>query len=390
VRSAAYGPPARSAKPAGRSGPDAAGARLHGAGCRRARGCLRSLPWERFQRGSAGNRSPTPAPGQATALAPGRTVVRAAADPAPAGGPDPASLRHLSRRAVHLSPGGQGTARRARTGRRGSPARITAAPVTAGRTPACPRAGPPGRGTALPSPAIPSTRRRRRARSAAARRRDSSTASTRSASTRSASTRSGSLRGRPARAPGSPRTMDRGTVPGLMVTVSLARDPAVSLARATRALARASPGQGPRAAGRPATRRPASSPARRGRDRVLLAAPARPGPCRPARTPRVSRLPRPGRCHPATTRRAWRRPARRPRASSPRLASSPRARRSLERSLPGSSLKAGQAPKRPARPRRGPAASQGTGPAGPCLLTAPGGIHDQGRDAGSTTIPTGC
>jgi hypothetical protein len=194
----------------------AAGARLHRAGCRRPRGCLRSLPWERFQAGGAGSRSPTPAPGRATALPRGKTVVRTQAL-VPAGRPDPSSREHLPRKGVPLLPGGLGAALPL-TGRRASQALVTAGRAMAGRKPACPGADPPGRGTATRS-----TRHRRKARSLAVRRRDSSMVSTRLASTPSSSTR-----GRRVPAPGSPAI--RGTFPALTVTVSRARGPAVSLA----------------------------------------------------------------------------------------------------------------------------------------------------------------
>src|SRR5262245_36419279 len=99
---------------------------------------LTIVTWERFQGGGAGNRSPMPAPGRATALARWRTGTRGPADPAT--GPGPGG--RLTPTGAPLSPGGPRTARPARTVRRGSLARA-AGPVTAGRTQACPEAGPP-------------------------------------------------------------------------------------------------------------------------------------------------------------------------------------------------------------------------------------------------------
>jgi hypothetical protein len=356
------------------SGLAAAGARLPRAGCRRPRGCLRSLAWERFQGGGADSRSPMPAPGQATALPRGKTAVRAATL-VPAGRPDPSSRERLPRQGGPLFPGGLGAARPAHTGRRASQALVTAGRAMAGRKPACPGADPPDRGTATTR----STRRRRKARSPAARRRGSSTVSTRWASTPSSSTRGRRVLAPRVSVPGSPAI--RGTFPAL--TVSRARGPAVSLplvpvpplptAQATRR-SRALPGRPP-AAGRTATRHPASSPARRDRGQAL------PGARRPARSLRASSRCRQGRRPPATTRRARPRPGRRSRASSSRPASSPRGRRSMEPRPRLRSLPAGPVPERLAREHQDQAASRDPGQAGPCPLTARRATHGQGRVA---------
>ena len=400
--------------------------RLHGAGCLRSRGCLRSLPWERFQGGGAGNRTPRPARGQMAAPGRGRAVARAAADPVPAGGPDLGSRVPRSRRVALPSLLGQVAARLALTARRGSLVRATPDLATADRTRACPRAALAGRGTArrtretntraTSTRAASSTRRRSTAPTLAARRRDSSTATTRSASTRSSSRRARRVK---ARAQGFTDTRDPGPFPGLTAAVSPARALAVFLDRGTapassrvsrRALALPGPGRLP--PDRPATRRPASFRARPGKGRDFPEVLTRAGRRRPARTAPLSKC-RPARRHPATTRRARPTPARRPLASSPlpvrmllpartlRPASSPllpsslRVSRSLGRGQARSSPPAGPGRECPGRERRGPVGHfrrdrAGRGQAATGRPAVRRGTRGQGRDARSMTIPTGC
>jgi hypothetical protein len=406
---------------AGRGRTERAGMRLHGAGCLRSRGCLRSLPWERFQGGGAGNRTPRPARGQMAPPGRGRAVARAAADPVPAGGPDLGSRVPRSRRVALPSLLGQEAARPALTARRSSLVRATPDLATADRTRACPRAAPAAPGTArrtreTSTRAASSTRRRSTALTLAARRRDSSTATTRSASTRSSSRRARRVQ---ARAQGFTETRDPGPFPGLTAAVSPGRALAVFLDRGTapasfRASRRplALPGPGRLPPDRPATRRPASFPARRGKGRGFPEVLTRAGRRRPARTAPVSNC-RPARRHPATTRRARPTLARRPLAStlrpartlrpactprpasSPRRASSLRGSRSLGRGQARSSPPAGPGRACPGRERRGPVgrfprgrAGRGQAATGPPAVRR--GTRGQGRDASSMTIPTGC
>jgi hypothetical protein len=230
-----------------------------------------------------------------------RTAVRAAASLVPAGRLDPGSSGRLSltqapsRTGVPLPLGDREAEHPARTGHR-----VSLALATTGRK----LADPPGPGTAPPSRVTRSTPHRRTARSLAARRQGSSTVSTRSSSTRSSSTRERRVPATLVLDQGSLEIRDRRTVTGLSETVSTAKDTAASALGLAPPLApvqaarqaRASLGRERRPGDRPATRRrPASSPAQRDADQVLLAARTTPGPCsqvrlgkrRPVTSPRA-------------------------------------------------------------------------------------------------------
>jgi hypothetical protein len=229
-----------------------------------------------------------PLPGRRTAAARGRTAARATA-----AGLAPACP---SRQQALRSPVDRVAARPADL----TAHRVSPALATGDRTAACPRAGPaarrPGRGTARRR-AVRRTRQHRKAASRAARRPDR----------RSASTRSNSTRARLALALGSPEIRGRDTVPRLTATASRARAPAAPSVRA-QALrrVRAFPYRAVTQAGdRPGTRhrRPASSSAQRGRDRVPPAALTTRARRRRVSSPLASRRPRPDRCRPATSLR---------------------------------------------------------------------------------------
>jgi hypothetical protein len=312
-----------------------------------------------------------PLPGRRTAPAPGRTAARATA-----AGLAPASLACPTRQQAPRSPVDQVAAPPADL----TAHRVSPAPATGDQTAACPWAGPaarrPGRGTAHRR-AVRRTRHHRKAASPAVRRPDR-----RSAGTRSNSTRDRRAPARLALAPGSPEIRGRDTVPRLTVTASprltatasRARAPAVSPAPpSVRAQAlrrvRAFPGRGvTRAGGRPGTRhrRPASSSAPLGRDRVPPAAPTTRARRRRVSSPLASRRPRPDRCRPATSLRL---------ISSFRPASSRAARRSPVSLPPAGRLPARRAPPPGSIPPDQLASRQTRG---------------QGRAARPATILTGC
>jgi hypothetical protein len=301
-----------------------------------------------------------PLPGRRTAAARGRTAARATA-----AGLAPASPACPSRQQALRSPVDRVAARPADL----TAHRVSPALATGDRTAACPWAGPaarrPGRGTARRR-AVRRTRQHRKAASPAARRPDR----------RSASTRSNSTRARLALALGSPRIRGRDTVPRLTATASRARAPAAPSVRA-QALrrVRAFPYRAVTQAGdRPGTRhrRPASSSAQRGRDRVPPAALTTRARRRRVSSPLASRRPRPDRCRPATSLRP---------ISSFRPASSRAARRSPERPSPVSLPPAGRLPARRVPPPPG-----SIPPGQPASQETRG----QGRAVRLATILTGC